>query len=109
MATAALLRSRNDIDLRWPAGELLEAAGFETRVRNRVRDYLRARHSAKLSLRELMDLIVPATGGGPTSKEACWGFPPILDQRNFGWLLYISALLTLPAPNCCIVCANVLE
>lgn len=89
------IRITNDLDMRWPVADLVDAIGFETRVRHRVRDYLEARHIETLSLRGLMDLIVPASVGGSTSRAACWGYPPILDQPQFGWLLYVSALLRL--------------
>ncbi len=95
MTTLDCIRIADDLDIRWPAGELVETIGFETRVRHRVRGYLKARHLDTVSLRGLMDLIVPASAGGSTSRAACWGYPPILHQPQFGWLLYISALLTL--------------
>jgi len=95
MVTAELLRARNDIEFQWPARQLLEAVGFETKVRTRVLNLLKTRGMETLSLRGLMDLILPLTAGAPKSAEAIWGFPPIMKQPQFGPILYNSALLTL--------------
>ena len=59
MLTVDQIRNRNDLDVRWTAGSLLDALGFETRVRGRLAQYVEQRGLELLSLRELMDLFLP--------------------------------------------------
>ena len=89
------IRITNDLDMRWPVAELVEALGFGTRVRHRVRDYLQARHIETLSLRELMDLFLPSADAPVTDLRDLWAKTPIFDQPRFGWMLHDHALLAL--------------
>jgi len=91
----ALVQSRNDIDLPWPAGALLDAIGFNTRVRGRVEAYLKAQGIERLSLRELMDLFLPSADAPVTDLRDLWAKTPIFDQPRFSWMLHDYALLAL--------------
>lgn len=71
------------------------ALSLKTKARGRVREYLRARQIKTLSLRELMDLFLPAADAPVADLEDCWAQTPILDQPQFGWMLYDQALLAL--------------
>ncbi len=90
------IRSTNDLDKPWPARLLLDAIGFLQRVRGRVEDYLESRNIRNLSLRDLMDLFLPAAFEPPFDESAqFWMGIPILRQPQFGPYLHDSALLTM--------------
>ena len=89
------VRNRNDLDVRWPAGWLLDALGFETRVRGRLAEYMEQRGVASLSLRELIDLFLPPLSEPFLDVSDFWRHIPVLDQPQFGPYLYDSALVTL--------------
>jgi hypothetical protein len=66
------------------------------RVRGRVEDYLQTKGVWSLSLRELMDLFLPAALEPPFDDVAFfWLSIPILRQDQFGPYLHDSALLTM--------------
>ena len=95
MTTADSIRIANDVDVRWPARELLDALALKTKVRRRVGDYLRTRGIENLSLRDLMDLFLPSADVPVTDLRDCWAQIPIFDQPQFGWMLHDQALLAL--------------
>lgn len=87
------VRDRNDLDVRWPSRQLIDALGFETKVRGRVEDYLAQRGIE--SLRELMDLFLPPLSEPLLDFSDLWQRIPIRDQPQFGSILHDLALLTL--------------
>ena len=95
MLTMDKVRNRNDLDVRWPAGWLLDALGFETRVRGRLAEYMEQRGVASLSLRELIDLFLPPLSEPFLDFSDFWRHIPVLDQPQFGPYLHDSALVTL--------------
>jgi hypothetical protein len=95
MLTLDKVRNRNDLDVRWPAGWLLDALGFETRVRGRLAEYMEQRGMASLSLRELIDLFLPPLSEPCLDVSDFWRHIPVLDQPQFGPYLHDSALVTL--------------
>lgn len=95
MTTADTIRIANDVDVRWPARELLDALALKTKVRRRVGDYLQARHIETLSLRGLMDIFLPAADAPVADLRDLWEKTPIFDQPQFGWMLHDQALLAL--------------
>jgi len=96
MTKEETIRNANDIDIRWPREDLLEAVGFEKRVRGRVEEYLENENIRELSLRDLMDLFLPRYTSPPHDDEfRFWRGVPILRQPQFGPYLHDSALLTL--------------
>ncbi len=94
--TIDTIKNTNDLDKPWPATILLDAIGFLPRVRGRVEDYLERQNIQSLSLRELMDLFLPAALDPPFDEVAqFWMSIPILRQPQFGPYLHDSALLTM--------------
>jgi hypothetical protein len=94
--TVDAIKSTNDLDKPWLATLLLDAIGFQSRVRGRVEDYLEGHDIPSLSLRELMDLFLPAAPGPPIDELAQFGMNiPMLRQPQFGSYLHDSALLTM--------------
>jgi len=59
MTTIGSIRNSNNLDVRWPSQVLLDAIGFQSRVRGRVEDYLKERGIEELSMMEFMDLFLP--------------------------------------------------
>lgn len=90
------IRSANDLDRPWPVTLLLNAIGFPSRVRGRVEEYLEGKKIRNLSLREFMDLFLPAATEPPLDEvDQFWMSIPILRQPQFGPYLHDSALLTM--------------
>ena len=89
------MRNRNNRDARWPSRPLLDALGFQTKVRGRVEDYMEQRGIEALSLRELMDLFLPPPSEPLLDFTDLWRRIPLLDQPPCGPYLHDSALLTL--------------
>jgi hypothetical protein len=85
-----------------PATLLLDAIGFEKRVKNRIEEYLTSNHIVSLSILQLMDLFLPQYQE-PIREYSYWyDFKiPIMDQPQFGTYLFDSALLSITeAPMC---------
>ena len=95
MTTIDRVRNRNDLDMRWPSGPLLDGLGFETKVRGRVQEYMEQRGLEVLSLRDLMDLFLPPLSEPFLDFSDFWRHIPMLDQPQFGPILHDSALVTL--------------
>ena len=95
MLTMDKVRNRNDLEVRWPAGWLLDALGFETRVRGRLAAYMEQRGVASLSVRELIDVFLPPLSEPCLDVSDCWRHIPVLDQPQLGPYLHDSALVTL--------------
>ncbi|MGD9973591.1 MAG: hypothetical protein AB7S77_11050 [Desulfatirhabdiaceae bacterium] len=90
------IKNANDLDEPWPPTLLLDAIGFPSRIRGRVEDYLERQKIRSLSLRELMDLFLPAAIEPPVDEMGqFWMSIPMLRQPQFGPYLHDSALLTL--------------
>lgn len=85
-----------------PATLLLDAIGFEKRVKNRIEEYLTSNHIVSLSIRQLMDLFLPQFQEPPSEYSILYGFKtPIMDQPQFGPYLYDSALLSITEASMC--------
>ena len=95
MITIDRVRNSNNLDARWPSRSLLDAIGFQTKVRGRVEDYMEQHGIEALSLRELMDLFLPPSSEPLLDFTDLWRRIPILDQPQFGPYLHDSALRTL--------------
>ena len=95
MVSNKLIRGTNDIDVKWPAEMVVDYIGFQTKAGNRIKDYLNQQGYLKISLRELMSLLLPPASCTYRSDEDFWRSIPIFRQPQFGPYLYDSALLTL--------------
>jgi len=95
MTTIGSIRNSNNLDVRWPSQVLLDAIGFQSRVRGRVEDYLKERGIEELSMMEFMDLFLPCASQSIDDYMDFWRYVPILRQSQFGPYLHDSALLTL--------------
>ena len=95
ITTIDQVRNRNELDVRWPSRELIDALGFETKVRGRLVTYLEQRGMAALSLRALMDLFLPPLSEPLLDFSDLWRRIPMLDQPQFGPILHDSALVAL--------------
>jgi hypothetical protein len=95
MTTIDQVRNQNELDGRWPSRELIDALGFETKVRGRVANYLDQRGMAALSLRELMDLFLPPLSEPLLDFSDLWRRIPMLDQPQFGSILHDLAWVAL--------------
>jgi len=85
-----------------PATLLLDAIGFEKRVKNRIEEYLTSNHIVSLSILQLMDLFLPQHQEPIREYSYRHDFEtPIMDQPQFGTYLFDSALLSITeAPMC---------
>jgi hypothetical protein len=85
-----------------PATLLLDAIGFEKRVKNRIEEYLTSNHIVSLSILQLMDLFLPQHQEPIREYSYRYDFEtPIRDQPQFGTYLFDSALLSITeAPMC---------
>jgi hypothetical protein len=85
-----------------PATLLLDAIGFEKRVKNRIEEYLTSNHIVSLSILQLMDLFLPQYQEPIREYSYRYDFEiPIRDQPQFGTYLFDSALLSITeAPMC---------
>lgn len=85
-----------------PATLLLDAIGFEKRVKNRIEEYLTRKHIVSLSIYQLMDLFLPQYKE-PIREYSYWyDFEiPLMEQPQFGPYLYDSALLSITEASMC--------
>ena len=91
IATRAI-EQESDLDTVWPTAGLLDAVGFQRRVRGRVADFFKAHGMTRVSPRQLMNLFLPAA---PFEKLDHYSDVPMSRQPQFGKYLYDSALLSL--------------
>jgi len=84
-----------DIDIKYPYKKTLVWIGFQTRVGNRVEEYLADHKIEELTFRKLMDLFLPPVSDDYITREKFYLSIPILNQPQFGPYLFDSALLTM--------------
>ena len=58
MLTPKILKT-NNIDVKWPYEELVDSIGFQTKVRNRIKEFLIDHGIEEITIRRLLDLFLP--------------------------------------------------
>lgn len=96
------IHKTNNIDVKWPSEELVDSIGFQTKARNRIKEFLIDHGIEEITIRRFLDLFLPPESKEYKTEHEFWMSIPILRQSQFGPYLYDSALLSLTESNLCI-------
>lgn len=95
------IHKTNNIDVKWPSEELVDSIGFQTKPRNRIKEFLTDHGIEEITIRHFLDLFLPPASKEYKTEHELWMSIPILRQSQLGPYLYDSALLTLTESDLC--------